>query len=147
MTTLWQWWWTTWWQLDDDDNLIKKHQVGQVATALWLEWEETGPDKLIAGFLRMRMIWCPLVICLSLSLGCYVMEWEETGRTNLLQVSSGWGWCSFDFDDYNAEDMIYILWWSVCLSRKMITSHFQAERQRREVSCTLGLAGCKPALA
>ena len=117
MTTLWQWWWTTWWQLDDDDNLIKKHQVGQVATALWLEWEETGPDKLIAGFLRMRMIWCPLVICLSLSLslGCYVMEWEETGRTNLLQVSSGWGWFSFDFDDYNAEDMIYILWWSVCL--------------------------------
>ena len=42
-----------------------------------------------------------------------------------------------DDDDYDA----------VCVSRKMITSHFQAERQRREVSRQLGLAGRRPALA
>ena len=35
----------------------------------------------------------------------------------------------------------------VCLSRKIITSHFRAERRRREVSRPLGLAGRRPALA
>ena len=49
-------------------------------------------------------------------------------------------------DDY---DDIYIM--MKCLfvgvSRKMITSHFQAERRRRKVSRPLGLAGRRPALA
>ena len=35
----------------------------------------------------------------------------------------------------------------VCLSRKIITSHFRAERRRRKVSSPLGLAGCRLALA
>ena len=60
-----------------------------------------------------------------------------------------------DVDDNNEGhggddvDDIYIMIYClcVCLSRKIITSHFQAERQRREVSCLLGLAGCRPALA
>ena len=43
--------------------------------------------------------------------------------------------------------VIYILWCSVCVSRKIITSHFRAERRRREVSSPLGLAGRRPALA
>ena len=49
-------------------------------------------------------------------------------------------------DDDDDED-ICILWWSVCLSQKMITSNFRAERQRREVSCPLGLAGRRLVLA
>ena len=45
--------------------------------------------------------------------------------------------------------MIYIYYDEVCvcLSRKISTSHFQAERRRREVSRLLGLAGRRPALA
>ena len=35
----------------------------------------------------------------------------------------------------------------VCVSRKIITSHFRAERQRGEVSSPFGLAGRRPALA
>ena len=45
--------------------------------------------------------------------------------------------------------MIYIYYDEVCVcvSRKIITSHFRAERRRREVSRLLGLAGNRPALA
>ena len=35
----------------------------------------------------------------------------------------------------------------VCLSRKIITSHFRAERQRRKLSRPLGLSGHRPAFA
>ena len=49
----------------------------------------------------------------------------------------------------DGDDDIYIMMKCVfvCLSRKMITTHFRAERWRREVSRTLGLAGRRPALA
>ena len=52
-------------------------------------------------------------------------------------------------DDDDDDDDIYIYYdgVSVCLSRKIITSHFQAERQRREASRPLGLANHRPALA
>ena len=51
--------------------------------------------------------------------------------------------------DVAVVDDIYIYYdeVSVCVSRKMITSHFQAERPRREMSRLLGLAGRGPALA
>ena len=51
--------------------------------------------------------------------------------------------------DNNDDDDIYIMMKcvSVCVSRKIITSHFRADHWRREVSCPLGLAGRKPALA
>ena len=56
-----------------------------------------------------------------------------------------------DYDSDNDDDGvdIYIMMKcvSVCLSRIIITSHFRAERWRREVSCLLGLAGIRPALA
>ena len=56
-----------------------------------------------------------------------------------------------DFDSDNDDDGgdIYIMMKcvSVCLSRKIITSHFRAERWRREVSSPLGLVGRRPALA
>ena len=45
--------------------------------------------------------------------------------------------------------MIYIYYDEVCvcLSRKIITSHFRAERPKRKVSRPLGLAGRRLALA
>ena len=50
-----------------------------------------------------------------------------------------------DNDDHvnDCSDDIYIMMkcLSVCASRKIITSHFRAERRRREVSSLLGLAG------
>ena len=55
----------------------------------------------------------------------------------------------FDDDDDDDYHDIYIMMkcLSVCLSRKIITSNFRAERQRRKVSCQLGLAGRRPASA
>ena len=47
----------------------------------------------------------------------------------------------------NRPEYIMMKCVSVCLSRKSITSHFRAERWRREVSSPLGLAGRRPALA
>ena len=44
-----------------------------------------------------------------------------------------------DYDDDDTYIMMKFL--SVCLSRKITTSHFRAERRRREVSSPLGLAG------
>ena len=54
-----------------------------------------------------------------------------------------------DCDNGDDDGDIYIMMKcvSVCLSRKSITSHFRAERWRREVSSPLGLAGRRPALA
>ena len=54
-----------------------------------------------------------------------------------------------DEDGDTADDDMYIVMQClcVCLSLKMINSHFRAERWRREVSCPLGLAGRRPALA
>ena len=47
------------------------------------------------------------------------------------------------------DDDIYIMMKCVfvCVSRKMITFPFQAERRRREARRPLGLAGRRPALA
>ena len=39
---------------------------------------------------------------------------------------------------------IYIMMKCLCVTKN---HHFRAERQRREVRCLLGLAGCRPALA
>ena len=50
-----------------------------------------------------------------------------------------------DVDDGDIYIMMKCL--SVCLSRKMIASHFRAERRRRDVSGPLSLAGRRPALA
>ena len=52
-------------------------------------------------------------------------------------------------DDGGDDDDIYIMMQCLflCVSRKIITSNFQAERRRREVSRPLGLAGCSLALA
>ena len=52
-------------------------------------------------------------------------------------------------DEEHDDDDIYIMMQClcVCLSRKMITSHFRAERRRRKVTRLLGLAGRRPALA
>ena len=52
----------------------------------------------------------------------------------------------YDDDNDNDDDDIYIMMKcvSVCVSRKIITSHFRAERRRREVSSPLGR---RPALA
>ena len=54
-----------------------------------------------------------------------------------------------DGGDDDGDDDMYIMMKCVCvcLSRKIITSHFRAGRQRREVSRPLGLAGRRPALA
>ena len=52
-----------------------------------------------------------------------------------------------DNDDDDGDIYIMMKCVSVCLSRKIISSHFQAERQRREVRSPLGLAGRRPALA
>ena len=49
-----------------------------------------------------------------------------------------------DDDDDDGDMYIMMKCVFVCVSRKIITSHFQAER---EVSRPLGLAGCRPALA
>ena len=51
-----------------------------------------------------------------------------------------------DGDDDGDDDDMYIMMKCVCvcLSRKIITSHFRAERRRREVSSPLGR---RPALA
>ena len=56
-----------------------------------------------------------------------------------LQTVSGEQYPHGDYDDDDINIMVKCL--SVCLSRKMITSHFRAERRRHEVSCPLGLAG------
>ena len=47
-----------------------------------------------------------------------------------------------DDDDVDIYIMMQCL--CVCLSRKIITSHFRAERQRRKVSGLLDLAGRRP---
>ena len=58
-----------------------------------------------------------------------------------------------DHDDNGVDDCdddyTYIMMQClcVCLSRKIITSHFRAERRRCEVSGPLGLAGRRPSLA
>ena len=52
-----------------------------------------------------------------------------------------------DNDDDDGDIYIMMKCVSVCLSQKIISSHFRAERRRREVSRPLGLAGRRPALA
>ena len=52
-----------------------------------------------------------------------------------------------DNDDDDGDIYIMMKCVSVCLSRKIISSHFRAERRRREVGSPLGLADRKPALA
>ena len=56
--------------------------------------------------------------------------------------------CDFDNHDDGGDD-IYIMMQCLflCVSRKIITSNFQAERRRREVSRPLDLAGRRPAFA
>ena len=48
-------------------------------------------------------------------------------------------------DDGNVDNDIYIM--MQCMSQKIITSNFRAERRRCEVSRLLGLTGRRPALA
>ena len=52
-----------------------------------------------------------------------------------------------DNDDDDGDIYIMMKCVSVCLSQKIISSHFRAERQRRKVSGLQGLAGCRLALA
>ena len=52
-----------------------------------------------------------------------------------------------DNDDDDGDIYIMMKCVSVCLSRKIITSHFRGERRRCEVRSPLGLAGRRPALA
>ena len=54
-----------------------------------------------------------------------------------------------DDNDGGDDDDIYIMMQClfVCVSRKIINSHFRAERRSREMSSPLGLAGRRPALA
>ena len=62
--------------------------------------------------------------------------------------------CYVAFSHFWRQHWCWQWWWYIyydavcaCLSRKIITSHFRAERRRREVSRPLGLAGRRPALA
>ena len=53
-----------------------------------------------------------------------------------------------DDDDDDDDDIYYdAVFVCVCLSRKIITSHFWSECRRREVSGPLGLASYRQALA
>ena len=52
-----------------------------------------------------------------------------------------------DNDDDDGDIYIMMKCVSVCLSRKIISSDFRAERRRHKVSSPLGLAGRRPALA
>ena len=52
-----------------------------------------------------------------------------------------------DNDDDDGDIYIMMKCVSVCLSQKIISSHFRAERRRRKGSGQLGLAGRRPALA